>query len=225
MKSTLLAVALIGMGMLVSAHAGIIFTDDFSTGPDAQWGNEVGNWQASGGTYNATVPGNFPNAHSSLPFSLADYSFNVDFTNIHDGGIWMRSSSSTGAIGRTGVLVVFKNEYVYFHDVLGENYGPVLGLAQHGLGDGGSGTITAEVFGNDYSVFINNSATPVATFTTSNHSLGQVALYDNGIQTFDNVTLSAVPEPSAYATIAFAVLGLTMAMNRRLGPNNKTTEL
>lgn len=215
MKSAILATTLIGLGVLTSANAGIIFTDDFSTGPDAQWGNEVGNWQASGGTYNATVPGNFPNAHSSLPFSLADYSINVDFTNIHDGGIWMRSSSAAGAIGRTGVLVVFKNEYVYFHDVLGENYGPISGLAQHGLGSGGSGTITAEAFGNDYSVFINNSATPVATFTTSNHSFGQVALYDNGIQTFDNVSLSAVPEPSTYAAMALGVLGLCLFEKRR----------
>lgn len=40
-----------------------------------------------------------------------------------------------------------------------------------------------------------------------------------------NIALSAVPEPSTYAAIAFGVLGLTMAMKRRLGPNNKTTEL
>src|SRR5689334_5458304 len=89
------------------AQAGIIFTDNFNAGASPLWGNEVGNWQASGGVYFANSPSNFPNAHSSLPFSLTDFSVDLDINDLQDGGVWLRSTEAAGTnVGRTGVLLV-----------------------------------------------------------------------------------------------------------------------
>ncbi len=66
------------------------FTDNFATGPSASWGNEVGNWTASGGTYAAQAPANNPATYTSLPFTLTDFSFDVDVNKLKDGGVWLQ---------------------------------------------------------------------------------------------------------------------------------------
>jgi hypothetical protein len=67
--------------------------------------------------------------------------------------------------------------------------------------------IHIEVSGNTYSAFVNGSLTPATTLTTSLFSSGQVALYDNSAQSFDNFVLQTVPEPSASLLIVIGVAG------------------
>ena len=211
-----LAATLIAIGSLAGgANAATIFTDDFTSGPDAQWGNEVGNWQVSSGEYSAQSPSTTPNASSSLPFVLSDFSFTADISGIDDGGLWLRSSTTTDSIGREGVLVVLVGANVYFHNVSGGSYGSILGSVAHGLGSGGSGTVSVSAIGDDYSVFIDGSTSAITTLNTSDHATGQVALYDNGSQSFDNVVLTTIPEPSSTLLLGFGVLGLVISRRRR----------
>jgi len=211
-----LAVAFIVIGSLAGgANAQTIFTDDFTSGPDAQWGNEVGNWQEVGGEYHAQSPSTLPNASSSLPFVLSDFMFTADISGIDDGGLWLRSSSTADAIGREGVLVVLVGANVYFHNVSGGSYGSILGSVAHGLGSGGSGTVTVSAIGDDYSVFIDGSASAVTTLNTSDHTTGQIALYDNGNQSFDNVVLATVPEPSSALLLGLGTLGFVLGRRRK----------
>src|SRR5207244_3630199 len=79
-----------------SARAEILFSDDFSSGPSPLWANEVGAWSADGGVYAATAPANMPNAISSLPFNLRDFSVDFDINAVQDGGIFLRSTVVPG---------------------------------------------------------------------------------------------------------------------------------
>ena len=183
---------------LVSSSAGrceIIFTDDFSSGASPQWGNEIGAWTAAGGVYKATILTNFPNAHSSLPFALTDFSVELDINDVGDGGVWLRSALAPGtSVGRTGVLLVNGGFFsggngLYWHVVTdGNTYGGafniVSGLFTPGVSDP---RIRVEVVGNTYSAYVDGASEPATTITTNAFASGQIALYDFSSQTFDNV--------------------------------------
>lgn len=194
--------------LLVTARAAIIFTDAFTSGPSASWGNEVGSWVGSSGAYDAQFPNNSPITYSSLPFTLQDFSIELDINNVQDGGVWLRSSDN-----QNGVLLVTGagGGSLYWHVISGGVVGPVQNLAPGVFTPGVSDPhLRVVVQGSMYSVFVDGGLTPATTLNDTTFTSGKVALYDFSAQTFDNVTV-AVPEPATFmlgagaACLAFAV--------------------
>jgi hypothetical protein len=230
MRRFAVAVAALAFLTLGGAHAraGIIFSDNFNTGASPLWGNEIGNWTASGGVYAATSPSNFPSAHSSLPFALTDFSIDFDVNHLQDGGVWLRSAAAPGTnVGRTGVLLVTggfggTGTGLYWHVVTnGNSYGPgmnfVNGLFTSGVSDA---HIHVEVSGDTFSAFVNGSLVPATTLTTNAFAGGRIALYDFSNQTFDNVVVATpdaavVPEPPSVILFALAGAGALFWGRRR----------
>jgi len=212
-RSTLAFSILVGLlACLSPAQAAVLFSDNFDSGASALWGNEIGAWSAAGGVYSATAPSAVPNASSSLPFDLTDFSIEVDVNDLHDGGIWLRSAAG-GAVGRTGVLLVTGGGAtggtgLYWHIVTG-GYGSALNVVSNLFVPTVSDVnIRVEVSGDTYSAFVNGSATAATTLTTNAFASGRVALYDFSGQTFDNVILAtAVPAPATAALLALGLLG------------------
>lgn len=209
--------------------AGVIFTDDFNSGPSPQWGNESGSWTAAGGVYSATTPANWPDARSVLPFVLSDFIVEFDINDIGDGGILLRGSSD----GENGVLLItggygwgfnnmgpFSGNSLYWHQRVGgvsappEN--PVNNLFTPGVTDA---RLRVEVSGDTYSVFLSGNPNPITTLTTNFFSSGRVGLYDFSSQTFDNLVLSVpdpVPEPSALLLATTATVLMMLGARRRV---------
>ncbi len=202
----------LGLAALATTSDAALFVDDFDSGPSSSWGNEVGNWSASGGVYSAAAPDNFPNAHSTIPLDVDDFSLSLTINNVSDGGVWLRSAPAGGtSIGRTGILLVTLSSQFYFHDVVsGDSYGSSLNGAAF---TGGATTeVEIEVSGDQYSVYVNGSPTPLTSLTSANHASGRVALYSNSApQSFDNVVL--IPEPST-ALMALGSLGFVLRRRR-----------
>jgi hypothetical protein len=170
--------------MFVAAHAPapVVFSDTFSPAPSAFWGDEVGAWTASGGAYFATAPNNNPNAISSLPYNLTDFSVDFDVNNVTDGGIFLRASVVPGGpAGVKGILLNLKvpagGPRIYWHVFTdGTNATPGLNLTN--LDYGPNPHVHVEVSGDTYSAFINGSPTPTSTLTTNIFPAGRVALGD-----------------------------------------------
>lgn len=205
-------ITVLGLAAVATTADAALFVDDFDSGPSSSWGNEVGNWSASGGTYSAAAPDNFPNAHSTIPLDVDDFSLSLTINNVSDGGVWLRSSAAGGTtIGRTGILLVTLSGQFYFHDVVsGNSYGSSLNGAA--FAGGATTEVEIQVSGDTYSVYVNGSPTPLTSLTSANHASGRVALYSNSAsQSFDNVVL--IPEPSA-ALLALGSLGFLLRRRR-----------
>jgi hypothetical protein len=223
---TYLVLLLIGIvpavALAVPTDASPIFTDDFNTGPSSLWGNESGTWFGTGGGYDASgaTP---PVDYSSLPFALTDFEIAMDVTGTDDGGVFLRSEYNGGAIN--GVLLVMggnggSGTGFYWHEFVNGASGPI-------LSPGGLTTdpvhVRVTVVGNLYSLYLNGSATPATTLTSSLYSSGQVALYDNGLDVFDNIVLSAIPPavpvpavgPIALSALIALILASSLAATRR----------
>ena len=189
-----------------------LFFDDFNSGASTLWGDESGSWFASGGEYQAQYPNNYPNAHSSLPFELQNFEFEVDVNDVYDGGIWLRSHENTGSIGVAGVLLVTKGTGLYWHIVTGSSYGGSLNSVGGLFAAGSDIHLRVTVSGDTYSAYLGSGTTPVTTLTTSAFSSGRVALYQyDSRQAFDNVALNgggAVPIPGASWLLGAGLLGL-----------------
>lgn len=90
------------------------------------------------------------------------------------------------------------------------------------------GNITSGVIsGSDDFVFTTGSSVSGDELSVQWAQVGTTGSPFSDFFGFDNVTLSAtavsaVPEPSTYAAIAFGVLGLVLVMKRRLGKPTKT---
>ena len=173
--------------------------DNFTLGASELWRNEQGGWFANNGRYDATTPSNFPNAHSSLPFHLVQTDISVDLLNIQDGGIWVRSSDSSGPVGRSGILLVTGGDLqtgttLYWHVVPpGQGYGSQLAASVPFISSGQTdATIRVTANGDTFSAYINGSTTPATTMTVSGFSSGEVALYDfSPKQSVDGVRVSS----------------------------------
>lgn len=197
--------------ILLSGRAqAALFYDDFNSGASTLWGDESGSWFVSGGEYRAQYPDNYPNAHSSLPFDLQDFEFEVDINNLHDGGVWLRSYENPySSIRACGVLLVTKGNGFYWHIVTGGSYGGSLNPTGYLFAAGSDIHLRVTVFGDIYSAYLGSGTSPVTTLTTSAFSSGRVGLYDFG-QSFDNVILNAgaVPIPGAGWLLGAGLLGL-----------------
>lgn len=198
------------------AHADI-FVDNFDSGASALWGNNAGAWSDAGGVYRATIPNNSPNSHSALPFQLTDFSIELDINNVADGGVWLRSAEAPGtSIGRTGVLLVTGvNGGLYWHNVTnGNSYGSALNAVSGLFNIGVSNPhLRIEVSGDEYAAFVDGSSVASTTLNSGSFTVGEVALYDNSPQSFDNVSI-AVPEPSG-AVFVVGMLATALFRNRR----------
>ncbi len=217
-----LPVLLLTFWAVNASEADIVFSDNFDSGASPMWGNEVGAWSAAGGVYNAASPGSFPNAYSSLPFDLGDFSIDVDINGVSDGGIWLRSAAAPGSpIGIQGVLLVTGagatgGTGLYWHQVNnGTTYGAALNAVSGLFAAGSNPHIRVEVSGNTYSAFVNGSSTAATTLTTGLFTSGRVALYDFSSQTFDNVVINVVPEPLSITGCGLVAIGLCAFRVRR----------
>jgi RHS repeat-associated protein len=173
------------------------FEENFDSDISPLWGNEIGDWFADEGVYNAQTPSNSSLTYSSLPFILEDFVLELDINDIQDGGIFLRSSGET-ADTRDGILLVTGGENgtgtgFYWHVVQNGEISEVLNPSDSGLFESGVSDIhlRIEVLGDTYSVFLNDDLTPVTTLTTDVFSSGKVAFYDFSKQTFDNVQLES----------------------------------
>jgi hypothetical protein len=179
------------LGLSGQAESALIFSDDFNSVASSQWGNEIGNWAATGGVYNAGSPGNNPTTYTSLPNNLVDLTFDVTINNISDGGIWLHSTPN-GTSQPSGVLLVTLSNEFYWHVVNGTipvwtKFNPQPASPQV------TNNVRVIVSGNTYSAYLNG--TLITTLTDSTFASGRVALYDFSGQTFDNVKLYNAPVP------------------------------
>ncbi len=215
--ASLLALALLACTLttVVSATPVVIFSDSFTSGPSAMWGNEFGSWYGHDGVYDALYPENLPPTYTSLPFDLTDFTLDVDIQHLQDGGIWLRTSDQTH-----GVLLVTGGHLrtgtgLYWHvpPYPGTNW-PILnevtGLFTPGVSNA---HLRVVVHDSTFSAYVDGNPVPATTLVTSVHPSGRVALYDFSGQTFDNVVLSVpsellgVAEAAAQTRPTLAIVG------------------
>ena len=211
------------LSMSAVANAGVIFSDDFTSSASVLWGNESGTWYVTASnTYDSTYPSNSPCTYSSLPYLMDDFTFSFTINNIVDGGVWLRSEDN-----ENGILMVAKGTSVYFHEVVAGGFSAHYGEVSEVFTAGATVDFSVVVSGDLYSVYLNGSATPVTTFTSSLYSSGKVALYDYSAQTFDNVTLSGtpIPEPSQSALLGGVALAAFAFLKRRSARANYSSSL
>ena len=180
-----------------------IFFDNFDGGASPLWLNESGDWTALGGVYFSTTAAGAPPSitrYSSLPFGLTDFTVSVDVNDLQDGGIALRSQDSGN-----GILLVNGGENgvgtgLYWHEVVGGNAGVVLNPSAPLFVSGVSDVnIRVDVIGDTYTAYVNGVF--ATSLTSTLYSSGRVGLYDASAQTFDNFSISVVPEPNALLMI------------------------
>lgn len=200
-----------------------LFADNFDTGASAAWGSERGQWRATDGSYDATLPSNSPTTYSSVTTltALTDFTVEVDVNGWNDGGIWLRSSFSGGLA--SGVLLVTGGSGgsyngLYWHTVSNDVYSAASGhLSILGI-QGSNQHLTISVSGNQYTACVGSDC---SSLSSSLFASGSVGLYDFSPvskqssprgQTFDNFRVTVVPEPSKAILIlsGLALVGVSL---------------
>ncbi|MBI5150576.1 MAG: PEP-CTERM sorting domain-containing protein [Candidatus Omnitrophica bacterium] len=229
MKKILMSLV-ITAALCSSAHASLLFSDNFNAGPNAVWGNEVGNWTGVGGAYDTLSPSNSPLTYSSVTSfpGLTDFIAEVDVLGYNDGGVWLRSTDN-----QNGVLLVAGGagggyDGLYWHIVQSGSTGASLQAASIPGIQGTNAHLKFEVIGDTYKVYVNGSGTPASTLVTNQFASGKVALYDYLSETsFDNFALydfnedngngqHVVPEPSSMLLLTGGLLGAMARRKRRV---------
>lgn len=199
-----------------SPSRGIVFGDNFATGPSQLWNNYDGLWTANLGQYYAQVPNYQPLTYTGLPFVLTDYTLTVT-TVIGDGGIWLRSNENS-PYGDYLLLVLGGDGYG--QGMRGGVSGTSLYFAnaqQTGLNQvdnvfvpGETYTITVTARGDTFSVYINGATTPVATYVDSTFPYGQVGLYDDQPNTITGTGFGA---PTSFSKFLLSGIGVPPAVS------------
>ena len=194
-----------------SAHAAI-FSDNFDAGASPLWSNDIGNWTATGGVYQAGSPSNNPSTITVLPYVLTDLELDLDINNVQDGGVWLRVEQFPDGRAKNGVVLVTggyggTGNGLYWHTFTNGGFSgilnPVSGLFSSGVSDP---HLRVTVSGDTYAAYVDGSPTPATTLTTTVFASGQVGLYDFSPQTFDNVVL--IPEPTTLGLVLVGGLAL-----------------
>lgn len=173
------------------------FFDDFEAGPSKSWSNETGAWTVRDRTYLATEPNHSPAAVSALPFTLTDCSVEFDVSGAGNGGVWLRSFPVPGTpIGRKGVLLVFKEQRLYWNIVPdGTSYHGHVAETGYLFDWGASIHLRVEVVGNSYTAYFGGAREAATSVVTPLFSSGQVGLYSCDQQAYDNFSLSGTLHP------------------------------
>jgi len=165
----------------------LLFADNFDNGASSLWSNS--NWQVNQGTYSSPT-----SSINLLPYSLQDFTLELDINKVQNGGIFLRSDDAsnngvllvTGGLGGTGTGF-------YWHIIQNGVYSGILNPSASGLLQSGISNVhlRIEVYGNNYSVFLNNDPTPVTTLNTGLFLSGKIGIVDDLFnQTFDNVKIA-----------------------------------
>lgn len=218
---------------LNSVDAAVLFSDDFDAGASAAWGNERGNWVATGGVYGSETETNLSYSSVTTLPSLTDFAVELDVNKVHNGGVWLRSSFSgsgvSGALLHTGNFATNTLHGFYWHTVQNDGISGVLNLTLVPGLQGSDVHLRIVVAGDDYSVFLNGGVTPAATFSTNLFASGAVGLYDfraaNPLQTYDNVKIFStqpVPLPGAALLLGCGLCWLVPSRKRRISEALRT---
>jgi hypothetical protein len=200
----------IGLVILAArpAHAKVVFSDNFTGGANAAWGNQSGQWRAVKGTYDATVPGNgqaHPVTYTDVTTETALTNFTVSVTvkDLNDGGVWLRSGYNGGQIN--GVLLVTGGNLgtyngFYWHIVQNGVFSAQMNPAPLPGAQGSTQHLKIVVKGSTYSLYVGGAKTPLTTITTTAFTSGSAGLYDfspnSGApsprgEVFDNFSINA----------------------------------
>jgi hypothetical protein len=212
------AVLLLALG---TANA-VTYTDNFDSGAQLPWGNQRGNWVASGGSYHAGSPSNSPVTASLLPYNVTDFTAEVDIHGLGDGGLWAR----TDATATSGVMLIIRGGDIYWHVITNPSSGPWDMFGYQGK-PGIDVHVKLTGVGNILSAYLNGATSPITTLDLStvsrpgyDYSSGQFGLYSFSSMTFDNVSLtystSAVPEPATMLLLGCGIIGVT-GLRRKFG--------
>ena len=236
------AVALLLVVNSAALATPITFSDNFDTGANAAWGNELGNWAASGGVYSAQNPSWVPSGRSLVTgLSWSDFSVDVvvnnpttigDVGSIHEaGGVFLRAGNDpTSALGVVGVLFVWAHAptlEMYWHVLLpGQTccpsyWGPAFDLVQYGPAPA-SFSLHIEVTGDTYRAYVNGIL--ITSLTDTNFTSGEVGLYSSGpqAQSFDNFLVRETPLPATLPLFASGLGALGLLGWRRKRKNAAT---
>jgi Ca2+-binding RTX toxin-like protein len=165
----------------------ILFAENFDNGASSLWSNS--NWQVNQGTYSSPT-----SSINLLPYSLQDFTLELDINKVQNGGIFLRSddASNNGVLLVTGGLGGAGTGF-YWHIIQNGVYSEILSPSASGLLQSGISNVhlRIEVYGNNYSVFLNNDPTPVTTLNTGLFLSGKIGIVDDLFnQTFDNVKIA-----------------------------------
>ena len=200
----------------------IIYSDAFDT-TEAEWGNQLGDWTTSGGSYYAQNPSNNPLTYSLLPYTVTDFTVELNISGPNDGGIYLRANADRSR----GVLLIFgglahTGTGLYWH--IGPDYETIVNPTPQGLlSHDTTAHLRIVVTGNLYEAYLNGGTDPVTSLIDNSVSSGYIGLYDLtggfGGQTFDNLVLAAaVPEAS---TVMMAIIGLGLVVIAKI-PRRKS---
>jgi hypothetical protein len=197
------------------AQTTTIFTDNFNSGPSPLWSDSRGDWIASNGVYFAQQPNNNPLTLTALPFTLTDFTVEMDINGVADGGVFLRSDPT----GENAILLVTGgNNYgggsrggnagtsMYWHQIVGNVFSSQMNEVNNVFTNPGVENIHLQVrvAGDVYAAYLNGSTNSVTSLTNSTFASGQVELYDYSSQTFDNFVL-AVPSQSVQFPVTLGI--------------------